>query len=167
MTPEPAEAQPASPKPAAILMYLTYAVGAAGVFIGFITVGKSPASLTLAAVLAVGLGGGLSFLRHSIFHRSDAVRMGWDSGQRNNFQIEVGLANLAWALLALGAVVFDWGLKVEASSFLVFGFYLVAVSVMLVSSRGQGPSRPWPATIGMVAFGIMLCIVGVLGLQAA
>lgn len=167
MTTEPAEASPASPKAAALLMYLTYAAGAAGVFIGFMTVAQTPPSLRWAAVLAVGVGGGLSFLRHSVFHRSDAVRMGWDSGQRNNFQIEVGLANLAWALLAFGAVIFDWGLAVEAASFLVFGLYLVAVSVMLVGSRGQGPSRPWAATIGMILFGLMLCIVGVMGLQAA
>jgi hypothetical protein len=148
-------------------MYLTYAAGAVGLFIGFLTVAQTPPSLTWAALLAVGLGGGLSFLRHSIFHRSDAVRLKWDSGQRNNFQIEVGLANLAWALLAVTAVIFDWGLAVEAASFLVFGFYLVAVSVMLVGSRGQGPSRPWAATIGMATFGVMLCIVGVLGLRAA
>lgn len=99
------EQQAVSSKPAMILMYLTYAFGAAGCFVGFLTVAKTPASLTLAALLAVGGAGGLSFLRHSIYHRSDAVRMGWDSGGRNNFQIEVGLANLAWALLTIIGVL--------------------------------------------------------------
>jgi len=159
--------QSVSTKPAMYLMYLTYAFGAVGCFVGFLTVAKTPASLTLAALLAVGGAGGLSFARHSIFHRSDAVRMGWDNGERNNFQIEVGLANLAWALLAIAAVVFNWGLVAEAASFLVVGFYLVAVAVMIVTSRGEGGKRPWGPVIGMATFGAMLTIIGVLGMNAA
>jgi len=66
-------------------MILTYIAGAAGLFIGFATVQQNPPSLTIATLLAVTTSGILSFLRHSIFHRSDAVRMGWDLGKTNNF----------------------------------------------------------------------------------
>lgn len=157
----------ASPKPAALLMGLTYAFGVVGIFVAFTTLNWQPASLSLAAVITVGGAGGLSFLRHSVFHRSDAVRMGWDTGQRNNFQIEVGLANLAWAVLAVLSVIFRWGLAAEAASFLVFGIYLLACAAMLLASHRLGSSRPWGPIIAMAVFGGLLSAVGVLGMQAA
>lgn len=152
---------------AVVLMALTYVAGFVGIAIGFSTISAKPPSLSIAALLAVGLAGGLSFLRHSVFHRSDAARMGWVNGKRNNFQIEVGLANLAWALLAVAAVAFGWGLRVQASSFLVFGFYLLAVAVFIATVRGDGSSRPWTQVIGMGAFAVMLLVLGFMGMQAA
>lgn len=156
----------ANPRVAAVLMGLTYLAGALGLFIGFFTISRTPPSLTIATLLAVGLAGGLSFVRHSITHASDAARMGWTSGTRNNFQIEVGLANLAWALLAVAAVVFDWGIRVQAGSLLVFGFYLLAVSVFIATARGDGQSRPWGQVAGMGLFAVMLTVLGIMGMQA-
>jgi nucleoside 2-deoxyribosyltransferase len=51
----------------------------------------------------VGATGLVSLLRHSVFHRSDAVRMGWDHGRRNDVQMEIGFANLAWVLVGIAA----------------------------------------------------------------
>ena len=68
---------PASTRPANVLMAVTYAVGALGIGIAFSTLGDDPPSLTWAALLAVGAGGILSFVRHALFHRADAERMGW------------------------------------------------------------------------------------------
>ncbi len=99
--------KPDDPRISMWLMNLTYVVGGIGLAIGYSTVNDTPASLSLAALLAVGGSGVLSWLRHSVFHRSDAKRMGWDLGQRNNFQIEVGIANLAWGILAILSVIFD------------------------------------------------------------
>ncbi len=156
----------ADPRPSALVMYATYAVGAIGLFIGFTTVTKDPPSLTLATLFAVGGGGLLSFVRHSLLHRSDAARMGWDYGRRNNFQIEVGLANLAWGLVAVLAVVLDWGLAVQAATFLTFGIYLTAVALMQVVSPG-GKRRALGPMIGIASFGILLIVVGFLGMAAA
>jgi hypothetical protein len=98
---------------AGITMALTYAVGALGLGIGFSTAFSPSPDLRWACLFAVGLAGLLSFVRHSLMHRGDAARMGWDSGTTNPFQIEVGLANLAWGLLAVIAVALSWGLGVS------------------------------------------------------
>ena len=159
---------PADPRPAAILMYATYVTGGVGIFLGFLGLSASPPTLRWAALVGVGLSGVLSFVRHSVVHRSDAARMGWDLGRRDNFQIEVGLANLAWGLLAILVAVLDWGLRAAASSFLVFGFYLVLVAVMLATSRSQdGTARPWGGIALMGGFGAVLVTVGVMGMTAA
>lgn len=81
---------PVSPKPAAQLMLWTYIIGGTGYFVGIFTLQQDPPSLLWAALLAVTVTGILSFLRHALFNRSDAVHGGWDYGRRNSFQIEVG-----------------------------------------------------------------------------
>ena len=154
------------PRIARVLMYLTYAVGIAGLVIATSTVNDSPPSLSTGALLTVGGGGVLSFLRHSVFNRSDARRMGWDYGERNNFQIEVGLANLAWGLLAILAVALDWGIQAEAASFLVFGFYMVAVAVMVALPSGGKQVRPWPMVLTMAIFGGLMLYIGFQGMAA-
>ena len=50
-----------------------------------------------------------AFVRHAVLHRSDAARMGWDLGRRNNFQIEVGMAS-GLAYFAIAALN-DAGIK--------------------------------------------------------
>jgi len=91
--------------------------------------------------------------------------MKWDLGRRDNFQIEVGIANLAWGLLAIFAVVLNWGLATEAASMIVFGFYMDVVALMLIITPG-GARRPWPSVIAMVAFGAALTILGFQGITA-
>jgi hypothetical protein len=162
----PGEQKTADPRASAILMALTYVAGGVGVAIGFGTVSGDEPTLTVAVLLAVGLAGFLSFLRHSVFHRSDAVRMGWDLGRRNNFQIEVGIANLAFALLAGFAVVLDWGIVAEASAFLAFGFYLGGAAIMLITSPRDEQARPWGPVIGMAVFAAMLIVIGFMGMAA-
>ena len=155
------------PKPATIAMLLTYAVAGLGIFIGFSSVKSDPPTLSTATLLAVGGGGWLSFVRHSLFHRSDAVRSGWDFGRTNNFQIEVGLANLAWGTLGILAVIANWGLAVEAASFLVFGFYIASVALMLAPSLAGAEPRSWISTLVTGAFGGALIWIGFLGMEAA
>ncbi|MFM2437510.1 MAG: hypothetical protein RLZ55_321 [Actinomycetota bacterium] len=155
-----------SPRPAAILMYATYLVGGVGAFIGFATLQSDPPSLSWAALLAVGAAGLLSFVRHSIMHKSDAARMGWTTPGRNNFQIEVGLANLAWGIVAILAVVLNWGIRAEAATFLVFGCYLASVAVMLLSTPSPERTRPWRQVAGMGAFAIVLLWLGFAGMAA-
>ena len=86
------------------------------------------AAIEPVALLAVGVLGVVSFVRHAIFHRSDAARMKWDIGRTNSFQIEVGIANLAWGLLAIAGVVWDWGVTSQAAVTAVFGVYLLLAS---------------------------------------
>lgn len=143
-------------------MIATYVVAGAGLAVGFATVFSDPPSLTWAVLLTVGGGGLLSFVRHSLVPRADAARMNWDYGGVNAFQVEVGLANLAWALVAICSVVFAWGLAVEAAMFLVFGLYMLGASIaQLVLHRG------WRVALGSAAFGAMMTVIGVVGVTAA
>ena len=73
-----------------------------------------------------------------MFHCSDAVRMGWDLGKRNDFQLEVGFANLAWGVVAWTAAWLDWGTMVLASLILVFGIYMLQAAVLHMFQP-----RPW------------------------
>ena len=143
-------------------MIATYIIAGAGLAIGFGTVNADPPSLTLAVLLTIGGGGILSFFRHAVFHRSDAARMGWDYGTTNAFQIETGLANLAWGLVAALAVIFGWGLAVEATTFLTFGIYMIGAAVAQVIYK-----RGIPMALTSVVFGGMLTYVGLAGLASA
>lgn len=92
--------------------------------------------------------------------------MGWDYGRRNNFQIEVGLANLAWGLVAVLAVALGRGLAVQAATWLTMGFYLAAVAIMQLIAPG-GQRRSVGPMIAITAFAVCLIVVGALGMSAA
>ncbi|MCF8539600.1 MAG: hypothetical protein K9G12_04895 [Candidatus Nanopelagicales bacterium] len=162
----PTKSETVSPRPSAILMWLTYLVGGIGFFIGTFTLQSDPPSLSVAALLAVTATGVLSFFRHAVFNRSDAVRGGWDYGMRNNFQIEVGLANLAWGVFAALAVILDWGLIAVASSFLVSGLYFAFVTIFVVVT-GDIKDRKIGPLIGIAVWALMVLGMGWMGISAA
>lgn len=153
-------------KAAGVTMALTYAVGALGIGIGFSTAFSSAPDLRWACLFAVGLAGLLSFVRHALMHRGDAARMGWDSGTTNPFQIEVGLANLAWGLLAVIAVALSWGLGVYAACFLVFGFYMAGVTAFKAIRSSAGHPEEWRTVLPAGAFAAMLIVIGAAGMSA-
>lgn len=157
---------PVSPRPAGILMWLTYLVGGVGYLIGTYTLNADPPSLSIAALLAVTATGILSFIRHAIFNRSDAVRGGWNYGVRNNFQIEVGLANLAWGLFALLAVLFGWGLVAVSSSFIISGLYFAFVTVFVIVT-GDLKDRKILPLIGIAVWAGMVLSMGIWGMTVA
>ena len=153
-------AQGTTKRPAIVAMWAGYALGGIGFFLGFAE--SNPIDALEPVVLwSVGALGVLSFVRHALLHRSDAVRMGWDIGRRNNFQIEVGMANLAWGLLAFGAVAWDWGVAAQAAITLVFALYLLEafvlhiVSVLDRSEERQGAAAWGPALATLVMAGAL------------
>jgi hypothetical protein len=151
------------PRPSLIVMIATYAVGALGVFVGFSTITQDPPSLRWASLLAVGAVGLLSFVRHSLMYRSDAARMNWDYGRRNNFQIEVGLANLAWGAVATVSAIAGLGLVVDSAMLLTAGIYLGSVAVMLTVFPGDAHRRAGPL-VATASFGALQILLGVWGL---
>ena len=108
----------------------------------------------------------LSFFRHAIYNRSDAVHGGWDYGRRNNFQIEVGLANLAWGVYALLAVILDWGLMAVSASFLISGLYFAFVAIFVIATTGAR-QRKIGGIIGISVWAIMMIVMGAFGTAAA
>lgn len=141
-------------------MYAGYVAGAVGIGLAFSKSDAVAAQKPL-TLLTVGVLGLLSFVRHAVFHRIDAVRMGWDLGRSNNFQIEVGLANLAWGLLAFAAVGWHWGVSAEATVSLVFALYLLGacilhgVTIVGGSEQRSGMAAWGPAFATLVLAGLI------------
>lgn len=148
----------ADTKIASALMLVTYALGGGGYFLGFLRSGSTDAAagLEAVAVLSVGLVGIVSMVRHSIFHRSDAIRMGWDLGRRNNFQIEVGFANLAIGVPALLAVMLDWGTTAQAVLVAAYALYFLQVAILSGIDIPTGGREVVTRTVVMASQAILL-----------
>ena len=85
-----------------MLHILELIAGIFGVGVGIWRLPDAASALAIVTPTAVGLVGLLAFVRHFLFHQSDAKRLGWESN-RSEFQYEVGFANLAFALVAFMA----------------------------------------------------------------
>ncbi len=135
--------QTTSPRPAAILFRLTMAIGFVGVFFGIYFAFIDPAlGVQVAALLLVGITGIISFLRHSVFWRSDQARMGWRPGSPQ-FQMEVGFANLAVGVVSIAAVVLAWGTAAVGTALLIYGIYIAGAAVVHVrDALGEPERRP-------------------------
>ena len=129
-----------NPRISRFFMNTTLVVGSIGYFIGFSKLGSDgcQAAVSPVALLSVGIVGILSMVRHSVFHRSDAIRMGWDQGHRNNFQIEVGFANLAIGLPAVIAVALNLHVLVQSAFVFVYALYFIQVAALVLLDRDDG-----------------------------
>lgn len=147
-------------------MWVGMITGAVGFFFGFARLfgGSWADAVVPVAAISVGAVGVIAFVRHSVFHRADAARMGWDLGRRNDFQIEVGFANLAWGIVALLSWLLAWGTVTQAAITLVFGLYMLqatllhVVNTALGSKRGIGP----PIWNGLFAAILLMFAIGAL-----
>ena len=151
---------------AGFLMGFTYAVGAGGLGWALSTAFSGSPDLRWPCLLAVGITGIASWVRHSVLNRADAARMGWDSGTTNPFQVEVGLANLAWGVLAVLAAMLAWGLAVYSACFLVFGFYMAYVAVYKAMRASGGHPEEWRTVFPAASYGVLMIIVGAAGFAA-
>jgi hypothetical protein len=72
-----------------VLHILELIAGIFGVGVGISRLPDAASALAVVTPTAVGLVGLLAFVRHFLFHQSDAKRLGWES-IRPEFQYEVG-----------------------------------------------------------------------------
>jgi hypothetical protein len=163
----------ADPKPAAIAMMVGNVIGAVGLILGFVRLSAGGAggaeAIRPVALLAVGILGVVSFVRHSILHASDAARMKWD-GRTDNFQIEVGMANLAWGVVAIASVLLDWGTYAQAALTLVFGLYLLFAASIHLRIFFSGPSaerRSVAQVLPITIMSLLTLFFAFVGLAAA
>jgi len=105
---------------------LGIAVSSWGIFLGFYFYFQPNLELALAAVTVctVGVLGVLGFLRHTLLHKEDAERLGWQT-DHPDWQFEVGFANLGFGLVGLLAAVFSWGMKAEGALIAAYALYLL------------------------------------------
>ena len=139
-----------------------------GIFLAIFLLFVNPAlAVTVALVVLVGSVGILSFFRHTIFFRSDQVRMGWTS-DRPQFQMEVGYANLAIGVMALATAVFSWGMTAAAVSFFTYGFYLLgalAVHIRDVRMDRALKKKKMPSIVNTAIFVVFLFLFGAVALM--
>jgi len=148
---------------ALLLMMVTYAVGGAGIFLGFLESDGTPDRRAL-VLLSVGVVGVLSFVRHVIFHRSDAKRMGWET-DRPDWMFEVGFANLAFGMMGLLAALGDWDVRARALVVLGYSLYLFQAAMLhlyrFLTDRPRSMARLWRSVVPSVAFSAMMAILAI------
>jgi hypothetical protein len=149
-----------------VLHILELVAGVLGLGVGFSRLPDAASALAVATPTAVGLVGLLAFLRHFVFHESDAKRLGWESG-RPEFQYEVGFANLAFALVALLAYFGGWGIGAQAAVLLGFGLYLLQAALLHTwqSVRGEGGLRRFlQSSLPALVFSLCMIYLAISGI---
>jgi hypothetical protein len=137
-----------------------------GIFLGFfyLSEGRPETSLAIVTVLTVGVEGVLGFVRHVIFHKQDAKRLGWET-DRPDWMWEVGFANLAFGVMALVAVAGSWGVKAQALVLIGYSVYLFQAAMLhlyrYLTDEVRSPARLWRAvmlTLLMVAMMVLFAL---------
>lgn len=129
-------------KAAAILMWISYALGAIGIYFGFSTAFSANSGMfSLFCLLAVGAPTAAGFIRHVLLWKGDAERLGF-AAPDPSWMWEVGFANLAIAVTVVLSVVLNWGVKAQAAIVVVMGVYMLgAAFVHLMSWRRKPPEE--------------------------
>ncbi len=142
------------------LMLTGMFAGMVGIFFGFFYLGGNP-SLSLAIVTAttVGAVGVLAFVRHVVFHKSDAKRMGWET-ERPEWAYEVGFANLAFGVMALLAVFAGLGVRAQALAVLGYAVYLLQAAFLhgrgYIKSETRSAAKLWRSVVGTASFAVLM-----------
>lgn len=154
---------------AGLISTISMIIGGIGIFFGFYTLSNSPeTSLNIVTLTAVGIVGALAFVRHVIFHKSDAKRLGWET-ERPDWMFEVGFANLAFSITAFLAVFCHWGLKAQAAALIGYAIYLFQGALLHgyrhFTDDIKSPARLWRSFfasllyVGMMTYFIIVSLV--------
>lgn len=143
-------------------------IGAVGIFFGFYHLGRNPQlALAIVTTTTVGLVGVLAFVRHFIFHKADAKRMGWET-DRPEWAYEVGFANLAFGVMGLLSVYADLGLQAQALTILGYAVYLMQAALLhgyqYFTSDAKSADKLWRIVIGTGSFAAMMLFFAVYAL---
>ena len=152
-----------------VLHILELIAGVFGVSIGFSRLPDAVSALQIVTLTAVGLVGLSAFLRHFVFHKSDARRLGWDS-TRPEFQYEVGFANLSFAVVAFFVYFGEWGLAPNVAVVLGYGLYLLQAALLHTwkSLSGDGGVRRFlQSALPALVFSSLLIYFAAWGMIAA
>ena len=152
-----------NPRISKVLLQLSWIVGGIGFWNAFNSIGSGDvgASTQWISAWAVGGVGLLSFVRHAVFHRSDAVRMGWVYGQRNDFQLEVGFANLAWGVVAIVGLIQGWDAQALGALILLVGIYMLQAAVLHLLELKEAKNPRYGSKFVNLAYAICLFWFGI------
>ncbi len=103
--------------------------------------------------------GVLAFVRHVIFHKSDAERLGWET-DRPDWIYEVGFANLAFAVIAILSVFPDTGIVPQALIILGYALYLMQAGILhgyrYFTDEKKSLGRLFRSSIATLLYAIMM-----------
>ena len=156
---------------AGIISYIGMMVGSIGIFLGFYYLtSNSDLSLGLVTLTTVGIVGILGFVRHVIFYKSDAKRLGWET-DRPDWMFEVGFANLAFGLMGVLSVVGNQVPHTQAFVLLGYAAYLLQAAALhgyryFMDTR-KSPARLWRSCIATLLYagGMAFFAIGALSLR--
>jgi hypothetical protein len=140
-----------------------------GIFFGFYYLFSylPQASLAIVTLLTVGIVGLLAFVRHVVFHKEDARRLGWETG-RPDWIFEVGFANLAFGLVGLLSVVMKSGMTAQALILLGYALYLLQAAILhgyrYFTDEKKSPVRLWRSFLLTLLVSGMMIFFAVSGL---
>lgn len=135
-------------------------IGAVGIFFGFYYLDHNPQlSLSIVTTSTVGLVGVLAFVRHFVFHKEDAKRLGWET-DRPEWAYEVGFANLAFGVMGFFAVFAKLGMQAQALTVLGYAIYLMQTALLhgyqYFSGNNRSPEKLWRVVIGTGSFSAVM-----------
>jgi hypothetical protein len=145
---------------AGILGYVGMMIGSIGLFSGFYYLSSNPnASLSVVTLTTVGLVGILAFVRHVIFHKSDAKRLGWET-ERPDWMFEVGFANLAFGIIGVLSVIGNQLPKTQAIVLFGYAIYLFQAAALhgfrYFTDTQKSPARLWRSCIGTLLYALSM-----------
>ena len=157
-----------NPKVSKALMQLTLIIGGIGFWNAFNSIGSGDVETATRWISAWAVGGVglLSFIRHAVFHRSDAVSMGWDYGQRNDFQLEVGFANLAWGVVAIVGTFQGWDTQALGALVLLVGIYMLQAAALHLLELKEAKNPRFRSKLVSLAYAICTFWFGIKALSA-
>ena len=144
-------------------------VGSVGIFLGFyfLSDGNSPMALHIVTATTVGVVGILAFIRHVVFHKSDALRLGWET-DRPDWMFEVGFANLAFGVIGIITSFTNWGMIPQAVILLGYAIYLFQAAMLhtyrYITDETKSPARLWRSSIATFLFAAMMTFFALKGL---
>ena len=147
---------------AAIIGNLGMLIGSIGIFFGFYYLAYNPViAMKIVTVSTVGMVGILGFVRHVIFHKSDAKRMGWET-DHPDWMFEVGFANLAFGIIGVLSVAGNFACQTQAVVVFGYSIYLFQAGLLhgfrYFTDAIKSSARLWRSCVatllyaGMMAF---------------
>jgi len=139
--------------------------GAIGIFFGFYYLADAPrTSLGIVTITTVGVVGVLAFVRHVIFHKSDAKRLGWET-ERPDWMFEVGFANLAFGLMGFLPVLAEWGTHAQVVVLLGYALYLFQAACLhgyrYFTDEERSPARLWRSFLATLLYVAMMAFFAI------
>ncbi|MCX6911066.1 MAG: hypothetical protein NTY01_23905, partial [Verrucomicrobia bacterium] len=125
-------------------------------------------SIEIVTTTCVGIVGALAFVRHVVFHRSDAERLGWQT-ERPDWQFEVGFANLAFAIMGGLAAFGSSDFKVHGVVLLGYAVYLFQAAMLHlcrhVTGEKSSAARLWRSVVPTLLYAGMMTFFALFALR--